>query len=96
MADQLSGANRTFVVVAEASHVFGYWAMAAGAVSQQLAMCDVRRNMLDPVPLMGLVRLAVDHRAQNIQLGSALLQDAAKRVVAVSHHSGVRALLLHA
>ena len=96
LANQLSGASRTFVVVDEESRVYGYYAMAAGAVSHQMATSGVRRNMPDPVPVMVLARLAVDHRAQNIKLGSALLQDAVKRAVAVSHNAGVRALLVHA
>lgn len=96
MANQLSGASRTFVVVDDADHVYGYYAMAAGAVSHQMATSGVRRNMPDPVPVMVLARLAVDHRAQNIKLGSALLQDAVKRAVAVSQNVGVRALLVHA
>ena len=96
MANQLSGASRTFVVVDDESRVYGYYAMAAGAVSHQLATSGVRRNMPDPVPVMVLARLAVDHRAQSIKLGSALLQDAVKRAVAVSQNAGVRALLVHA
>jgi GNAT superfamily N-acetyltransferase len=45
---------------------------------------------------MVLARLAVDTRAQGIKLGAALLQDAVSRAVSVSHHAGVRALLVHA
>ena len=96
MANQLSGASRTFVVVDDEDRAYGYYAMAAGAVSHQLATSGVRRNMPDPVPVMVLARLAVDHRAQNIKLGSALLQDAVNRAVAVSQNAGVRALLVHA
>lgn len=96
LANQLSGASRTFVVVDEERGVFGYYAMAAGAVSHQMATSGVRRNMPDPVPVMVLARLAVDRRAQNVKLGSALLQDAVKRAVAVSRNAGVRALLVHA
>ena len=76
MNNHLSGASRTFVAVDDQSRVYGYYAMAAGAVSHQMATSGVRRNMPDPVPVMVLARLAVDHRAQNIKLGSALLQDA--------------------
>ncbi len=96
MANQLSGASRTFVAVDDEGRVYGYYAMAAGAVSHQMATSGVRRNMPDPVPVMVLARLAVDHRAQNIKLGSALLQDAVKRAVAVSQNAGVRALMVHA
>jgi GNAT superfamily N-acetyltransferase len=96
MANQLSGASRTFVVTDQENRVCGYYAMAAGAVSHQLATRSVRRNMPDPVPVMLLARLAVDRRTQGIHLGAALLQDAVNRAVAVSHNTGVRAVLAHA
>ena len=96
LTNPLSGASRTFVVADPHGRVFGYYAMAAGAVSHQAATSSVRRNMPDPVPVMVLARLAVDQRAQGIQLGAALLQDAVHRAVAVSLNAGVRALLVHA
>ncbi len=96
MANQLSGATRTFVVCGDGGRVYGYYAMAAGAVAHQLATSSVRRNMPDPVPVMVLARLAVDRAARGIHLGAALLQDAVSRAVAVSHNAGVRALLVHA
>ena len=96
MANQMSGASRTFVVADQEHRIFGYYAMAAGAVSHQMATSSVRRNMPDPVPVMVLARLAVDTQAQGIKLGAALLQDAVNRAVAVSHNTGVRALLVHA
>ena len=100
MANQLSGASRTFVVKDEAGRVYGYYAMAAGAVSHLMAVSGVRRNMPGPVPVpvpvMVLARLAVDRTPQGIHRGAALLQDAVSRAVAVSHNAGVRALLVHA
>jgi GNAT superfamily N-acetyltransferase len=96
LSNQSSGASRSFVVTDEGGHVRGYYAMAAGAVSHQLATSGVRRNMPDPVPVMVLARLAVDRRAQGLHLGAALLQDAVNRAVAVSQNAGVRALLVHA
>ena len=96
LANQSSGASRTFVVTDQDRHVCGYYAMAAGAVSHQLATSGLRRNMPDPVPVMVLARLAVDRRAQGQHLGAALLQDAVNRAVAVSQNVGVRALLVHA
>lgn len=95
-ANQSSGASRTFVVADSWGRVFGYYAMAAGAVSHQMATSGVRRNMPDPVPVMVLARLAVDRKAQGIQLGAALLQDAVRRAMNVSLNAGVRALLVHA
>lgn len=96
MTNQMSGASRTFVVTDQDSRVYGYYAMAAGAVSHQMATSSVRRNMPDPVPVMVLARLAVDHCAQGIKLGASLLQDAVNRAVMVSQNTGVRALLVHA
>ena len=96
LANQSSGASRTFVVTDQDGRIRGYYAMAAGAVSHQLATGGVRRNMPDPVPVMVLARLAVDRRTQGQHLGASLLQDAVNRAVAVSHNTGVRALLVHA
>lgn len=96
MANQMSGASRTFVVTDQDSRVVGYYAMAAGAISHQLATRSARRNMPDPVPVMVLARLAVDQRVQGIKLGASLLQDAVNRAVVVSQNAGVRALLVHA
>lgn len=96
LANHLGGASRTFVVVDEVSNVVGYYAMAAGGVSHQLATGGVKRNMPDPIPVMVLARLAVDLRVQGMQLGAALLQDAVLRAKSVSHNAGVRAMLVHA
>jgi len=95
-ANQLGGASRTFVVVDAQDAVMGYYALAAGAVSHQVATSAVRRNMPDPVPVMVLARLAVDQRAQGHKLGASLLQDAVKRCALVSQHAGIRAVLVHA
>jgi GNAT superfamily N-acetyltransferase len=92
----LSGASRTFVVTDQEGRVYGYYAIAAGAVSRRAATSSVRRNMPDPVPVMVLARLAVDHRALGIKLGASLLQDAVYRAAIVSQNVGVRALLVHA
>ena len=95
MSNQARGASRTFVVTDANGRVYGYYAMAAGAVSQQMATGGVRRNMPEPIPVMVLARLAVDHRAHGIKLGGALLQDAVNRALVVSQNTGVRALLVH-
>mgnify|MGYP001626213103 CR=1 FL=1 len=96
ITNQLSGASRTFVVADEEKRVWGFYAMAAGAVTHQMATSLVRRNMPDPIPVMVLGRLAVDRRAQGMKLGAAMLQDAVNRAITVSHNTGVRALLVHA
>lgn len=96
LSNQLSGASRTFVVSDTSRRVFGYHALAAGAVSHELATASVRRNMPDPVPVLVLARLAIDRQAQGLKLGAALLQDALNRAIAVSQNAGISALLVHA
>lgn len=96
LANQASGASRTFVVTDEERRVVGYYAVAAGAVAHRDAIRSVRQNMPDPVPVMVLARLAVDVRAQGRKLGAALLQDAVQRCVMVAQNMGVHAVLVHA
>lgn len=96
LANQASGASRTFVVADPSARVMGYYALAAGAVSHEAATSSVRRNMPDPVPVLVLGRLAVDRQARGMHLGAALLQDAVRRAMAVAEDAGVRALLVHA
>lgn len=96
LANQASGASRTFVVVDDRQRVMGYYALAAGTVAHRESTGAVRRNMPDPIPVMVLARLAVDRGARGKQLGGALLKDAVLRALSVAENAGVRALLVHA
>jgi GNAT superfamily N-acetyltransferase len=96
LANNISGASRTFVVADDHHEVMGYYALAAGAVTHQESNRAIRQNMPDPIPVMVLARLAVDIRAQGMKLGAALLRDALQRCIQVSQNAGVRALLVHA
>lgn len=96
LANQTSGASSTFVVADPERRIYGYYAMAADAVSHQIATSGVRRKRPDPVPVMVPARLAVDGRAQDSQLGAALRRVAVQRAVAASQNACVRALLVHA
>ena len=96
LLNQASGASRTFVVLDDNHTVVGYYALAAGAVHHKDATRSIRQNMPDPLPVMVLALLAVDLRAQGIQLGAGLLRDAVERSLAVAQNAGVRALLVHA
>jgi GNAT superfamily N-acetyltransferase len=96
LGNQASGASRTFVVADDTFEVFGYYALAAGAVAHQEATRSIRQNMPDPIPVLVLARLAVDTRAQGMKLGAALLQDALHRCLSVAQQTGVRAMLVHA
>lgn len=96
LANQASGASRTFVANTGDGKVVGYYALAAGAVALADATGNVRRNMPDPIPVLVLGRLAVDIRTRGHHLGAALLKDAVARATAVAENAGVRALLVHA
>lgn len=96
LVNQMGGASRTFVVADADDIVRGYYALAAGAISHELAPGRIRRNMPDPVPAIVLGRLAVDRPAHGLGLGGDLLMDAVRRVIGISAHAGVRALLVHA
>ena len=88
-------ASRTFVTIGQGP-VVGYYALATGVVAHAVATGRVRRNMPEPIPVMVLVRLAVDRVRQGTGLGSALLRDALLRTLAVAESVGIRAILLHA
>ena len=95
MANELTGASRTYVVCAR-RRVVGYYALASGGVAQVLAPGRVRRNMPDPLPVMILGRLAVDCAWQGRSLGRSLLRDAVLRTVQAAEIGGIRAILVHA
>ncbi len=96
LANQYSGASRTFVAEDAAGQVLGFYSLAAGAVAHALGTGAVRRNMPDPIPVIVLARLAVSVQFHGLGLGAALLQDAAYRCQRVAEHAGVRAMLVHA
>lgn len=86
---------RTYVVC-EGDVVVGYYCLASGAVARADAAKPLQRNMPDPVPVMILGRLAIDHGYQGQGIGQALLRDAIYRTLSVSEQVGVVALLAHA
>ena len=96
LLNHLNGASRTYVIADAENRVFGYYALAAGAVSHRDSSSAVRRNMPDPIPVLVLGRLAVDQSCQGQQLGAALLRDAVQRTYAVAQQAGIRALFVHA
>jgi GNAT superfamily N-acetyltransferase len=96
LANQYSGASRTFVAEDANRQVIGFYSLAAGAVAHALGTGPVRRNMPDPIPVVVLARLAVSVQFHGLGLGAALLQDAVNRCQRVAEHAGVRAMLVHA
>jgi GNAT superfamily N-acetyltransferase len=96
LANEASGASRTYVVSAGGRRVVGYYALATGAVNAAEATGKVRRNCPDPIPVMVLSRLAVDEECDGKGVGSGLLKDAVLRVIQASEIVGIRAILVHA
>jgi len=97
MANQVSGASRTYVVTDVGSNsVVGYYCLASGALALVDAPTSIRRNMPDPIPMAVLGRLAVDNTWQGKRLGAALLQDAVMRTAQAGKILGLRGLLVHA
>ena len=100
LANQASGGSRTFViceqdVLCEQDKVIGYYALASGAVNIAASPDHFRRNIPDPIPVVILARLAVDHAYQGRSLGRALFRDGAARVLYAAEAIGIRGILVH-
>lgn len=89
---------RTYVVTLRGSPtVIGYHCiLAAMAERAALPSAKLRRDMPDPIPLLLIGRLAVDHRHRGKGLGSSLVVDAVKRCLAASRIVGARGIVAHA
>ena len=93
-ASQNANSAQTYVLVKEL-RVFGYYSLAASAVSYDAATDRVKKGQArHPVPVILLARLAVDRQRQGV--GAALLKDALIRTAAAANTVGARALLVHA
>lgn len=95
LKNQAQGASRTYVVSVE-YRVVAYYALASGAVLSIDATGRLRRNMPDPIPVVVLGRLAVDHTLHGKGFGRALIRDAAMRVVQAADVIGVRGMTVQA
>ena len=95
LANQASGASRTFVVC-EGGVVVAYYALASSAISATQAPGRFRRNMPDPIPVVVLARLAVSNSHHGNGIGRGLFQEAAQRVVNAADAIGIRGLIVHA
>lgn len=93
-------ASRSYVVVAatgsQGGAVVGYYSLAAGGVALRDLKSGYRHNLPDPVPVMVLGRLAVDHRHAGQGLGTGMLREAMRRTLQVSRMAGVRMMAVHA
>ncbi|RWM36649.1 GNAT family N-acetyltransferase [Mesorhizobium sp.] len=95
LANQDSGATRTFVTCKD-DKVVAYYALASGGVIASHVPGRFRRNMPDPIPVAILARLAIDTSCQRQGIGRALVQDAARRVMNAAGSLGIRGILVHA
>ena len=92
---QSSGFARTFVVCDE-ERVAGYFSLTVGQIDTLEVSERIRRSMgQHPIPLVILVKLAIDLDYQRQGLGFSLLQDAICRTVVITEQAGVQALLAH-
>jgi len=93
--NQTTGASRAFVTCDEL-RVVGYYALASSSVASAAAPPGrFQPNMPDPVPVVVLARLAVDQEYQGKDIGRALFQDAARRVLYAAEAIGIRGLIVH-
>jgi predicted N-acetyltransferase YhbS len=95
LKNQTTGASRTFVTCDD-RRVLAYYALASSAVTVGAASGRFRRNMPDPIPVVVLGRLAVDHSSQGHGVGRALVRDAGLRVIQAADIIGIRGMIVHA
>jgi GNAT superfamily N-acetyltransferase len=98
LANQLSGATWTWVVVDEVSPtiVVAYYGSSTGSILRSAAPGRIRRNQPEHIPAIVLARLAVDRRHNGKGLGGALLKHFMLKAFEVAGSVGVRVLLIHA
>jgi len=96
LQNQQAGAAQTYVGIVE-TVVVGYHTLTVGQVSLREAPERLGKGLAkQPVPIMLLARLAVDHRWQGRGIGKALLRDAMQRTLQAADIAGIRALAVHA
>jgi predicted N-acetyltransferase YhbS len=95
LQNEKSGVSRIYVVC-NSGCVVGYYALAAGAVAHTEAITRVKRNSLDPVPVILIGRLAIDTHFQGRGIGADLLRDAVLRTLQAAEIAGIRAILVNA
>ena len=93
-------ASRTYIVTAEsgpeAGNVVAYYTLATGGITRKEIPGKLRHGLPNPVPVLVLGRLAVDHRHARKGIGPAMLRETLSRIIEVSQTAGARALIVHA
>jgi len=90
--------SRTYVVCEHKLVVIGYYCISMGSVQRDDLPPKMKRTQGLPntIPVAIIGRLARDKKYKGQGLGPDLLQDALRRILAVSKMIGVRAILVHA
>lgn len=96
LANQRSGASRTWVTLGADDEVVGYYASATAAVLRERLSTKAARNQPDPVPAILLGRLAIDAKHQGQGIGPGLLKHFLLKAIEVAEVVGVRLVLVHA
>lgn len=95
---QRADVARTYVATGSEQEVVGYYTLVAGQVEHAEATDAVRKSVSRhfPVPVGLIARLAVANDEQGKGLGTDLVRDALRRMLAASEQIGIRAALVHA
>jgi len=90
--------GRTYVAVRSGeTQMLGYYTLATSELSlEDLSESEAKKLPHHPVPVVLLARLAADQTVHGQGLGKALLNDALRRVLQVSEHVGIHAVVVDA
>ncbi|MFD4421936.1 GNAT family N-acetyltransferase [Agromyces sp. NPDC058484] len=91
-----TGASRTMVSVTREGRIAGYYSLSASSLVREDAPSVLARNQPDPIPVILIGRLAVDHAFSGAGLGASLLQHAVLQAIRAAEIIGMRAILVHA
>lgn len=96
LANQRSGASRTWVVIDDDDRVVAYYASATACIARAAATRRAARNQPEDMPAILLGRLAVDHRHRGHGLAGALLKHFLLKAIEIAAIVGARVVLVHA
>jgi len=98
LESEVGNTSRTYVVCEQKLIVVGYYCISMGSVQRGDLPPKMKRvqGLPNQIPVAIIGRLARDENYKGQGLGQDLLQDALKRILAVSRMIGVRAVLVHA
>ncbi len=97
LKSQKRGSARVYAVSDSKVHqVVGYYAVAMGSVSRELAFSSLKRNSPNPIPMVVLARLGVDCNYQGQGIAAGLLKDCIIRSIQAMEAVEGAGILVHA